>query len=98
MSNVTPPGPAAALRLTVNENVVVPVFPSFWDTSLTDNSRATTPHGAGVVDVFRGFGLPAAKSAKLSSVSEQRLVRLADCVFERPGARSAPSKQSVVLP
>ena len=35
MSNVTPPAPAGAERLTVKVKVVVPALPSFCETSLT---------------------------------------------------------------
>src|SRR5205085_2915604 len=46
MSKVTPPGPAAADRLTVKLNDVVPALPSLWETSLIVR-LGTAAHAAG---------------------------------------------------
>ena len=43
MSKVTPPAGAGAKRLTVNEKFVVPVSPSFWETSLSERLMAVPP-------------------------------------------------------
>src|SRR5688572_6105554 len=94
MSNVTPPVPAALERDTVKVNVVVPLLPSIALTSLTDRLRATTPQGFNGDAVFRGVGVPAAKSALLLSVSTQPpLFRRPAVVFESVGAAPLPSKK-----
>ncbi len=47
MSNVTPPGPAGAERLTVNVKVVVPASPSARETSSMERfGRGGAPHPA----------------------------------------------------
>jgi hypothetical protein len=67
MSNVTPPGPAAADRLTVKSNDVVPESPSWIDTSLIDSSLAPPMQ---VESLFCGsFGVTSTKSEALLSVS-----------------------------
>src|SRR5947209_965341 len=52
----------------------------------------TGEHGAAVVDVLRGFGVVAVKSAPLFWVSAQTLVRTAALVFESSGP-AVPRKQ-----
>src|SRR5262245_11101996 len=97
MSNVTPPAPAALVRLTVNVNVVVPELPSLCDTSLID-SAGVPPEQPWTGDApLRGAGATTAKSIALLSVSAQPLPRRsAAVVFEVAGAALEPSKKSAL--
>src|SRR4051794_1275273 len=99
MSNVTPPGPAAAERLTVKVNEVVPALPSFCETSLMERAGVVVVQKCSGDSVLRGAAAAAAKSVALLSMSVQpSLPRKIAFVVLGAGARPAPSKQSGVVP
>src|SRR5689334_17040446 len=69
MSNVTPPGPAGADRLTVKVKLAVPALPSLSDTSLIVRlGRTTAPLG-----VSEKSSTARPSSAPVASVSFQRI-------------------------
>src|SRR3970040_740600 len=93
MSKVTPPAGAGCERLTVESKEVMPLLPSFADTSsmLKLNSES---HGFNGLAVLRGAGAPAEKSAALLSVSVQPFpTRTAAVVLLKVGAAPVPSKK-----
>src|SRR4051794_26241040 len=91
MSNVTPPGPAGAERLTVKGKLVVPALPSFKETSLIVRlGRTTAPLG-----VREKSSTARPSSAPVASVSFQRIQNVAplgmlrDETVEESAVRSA---------
>ena len=80
MSNVTPPGPAGADRLTVNVYEVVPALPSFKETSLIVRfGNADAP--LGVTEIS---SIASPSSAPEASVSVQRIKKLAPFGMLKP--------------
>src|SRR5690242_14079088 len=99
MSNVTPPGPAGAERLTVKTKLVVPALPSFRETSFTVRLGRPPPHGARAVALLRGLAAAAAKSAELLSVSVQPpAARKTAFAVLGAGVFAPPSLQLAVVP
>ncbi len=81
MSNVTPPAPAGAERLTVKVKVVVPAFPSLRETSLTvSDGSPGTPCG-----VIEKSSTPRPSSAPEAFVSVQRIQNVAPFAIESAG-------------
>jgi hypothetical protein len=92
-SKLTPSSPAGDERLTVKSNAVVPEFPSWSETSSIESVVPPWQTFRGEA-VFRGAGVPAAKSFALSSVSSQPAPsRNAAVLLLRIGAAAAPSKK-----
>ena len=81
MSNVTPPGPAGAERLTVKVKEVVPAFPSFRETSLTVRLGGTTPPWG----VSEKSSTDRPSSAPVASISVQRIQNVAPLAMLKPG-------------
>src|SRR5436305_1453048 len=90
MSNVTPPGPAGAERLTVKVKEVVPALPSFRETSLIVRLTGGTALG-----VREKSSTARPSSAPVASVSFQRIQKVAPLgmlkeeIVEESAVRSA---------
>src|SRR5215207_3056599 len=99
MSKVTPPAPAGPERLTVKSNEVVPVLPSFSDTSLMlrRNSGVEPPQSCTTDAALRGVeGLAVSKSAEFWSVSWQLDVRRILLAFAAGAGVTVPSTNALV--
>ena len=98
MSNVTPPGPAGALRLTVKLKTVPPALASFRETSLIVRLVGAA-HDCADVAELRGLGAAAEKSVLFSFVSVQPLLaRSTAVVVLGAGVFAVPSRQFAVAP
>jgi hypothetical protein len=96
MSKVTPPNAAGEDSETVNAYDVVPEFPSICETLATERIGRGLHNLIGVAEL-RGLGAAIAKSALLTSVSEQPSpVRMSAVVFNVIPFATVPSKQLAV--
>src|SRR3954454_14583480 len=77
MSNVTPPGPAGADRLTVNVKLVEPASPSLSETSLMVRFTPATALG-----VSEQSSTARPSSAPVASVSLQRIQTVAPLAMD----------------
>src|SRR6266545_4057671 len=100
MSKVTPLVGAAVERLTVKVKIVVPLWPSFCETSLIVRlGSALARQLLAGAPLLRGSGTKTRKSAALSFVSVQPpALRRSAVVLLGAGARPEPSKQLAVVP